>query len=190
MNRCACKNGVGATGTDCPVNGAVKCASCNHGFTVNHARTECIGMCPGTHEPQQNHANMLKSIGCYLVANVCTCENGVAQLGVDCTVNGAAKCSSCNSGWTINHDSTKCIRTCLHLNKKSQQSNNGAVAPLHCLFVVNTCTCKNGVAPIGVHCPAHGAAKCVSCNAGFTINQARTECTCKFLLNEQIVIAV
>ena len=120
---------------------------------------------------------------------MCTCENGVAQLGVHCPVNGAAKCASCNSGWTINHESTKCIRTCLHSRMKRQQCNNGAVAPLNCLFVVNTCTCTNGVAQIGVHCPTHGAAKCASCNAGFTINQVRTECTCKFLLHEQMANA-
>ena len=45
VNGCTCHNGMGATGTACPAHGGVKCASCNVGFTVNHAGTECIGTC-------------------------------------------------------------------------------------------------------------------------------------------------
>ena len=56
--------------------------------------------------------------------------------------------------------------------------------------VATTCTCKNGVGATGTDCPVYGAAKCAACNHGFTVNHARTECIGKFILNEQIVIAV
>ena len=46
--------------------------------------------------------------------NACTCKNGVAPIGIECPVNGAAKCLSCNTGWTINRDKTACTCTCLH----------------------------------------------------------------------------
>ena len=57
-------------------------------------------------------ANMAKSVRYHFVANMCTCKNGVPQLGAHCPVNGAARCLSCNSGWTISQDGTKCICTC------------------------------------------------------------------------------
>ena len=111
-----------------------------------------------------------------LAGNSCTCENGVAQTGVHCPTNGVAKCASCNPGWTINHEKTKCIRTypCSCVELQQQRS-----APLICLCAVNTCTCKNGLAQTGEHCPANGAAKCASCNAGFHMNEAKTECARK-----------
>ena len=46
-----------------------------------------------------------------VVGNVCRCENGVAQTGVGCPMHRIAKCESCNVGWTINYDKSKCIRT-------------------------------------------------------------------------------
>merc|ERR1712100_932727 len=30
--QCACSNGTGASGTQCPVDGNIKCVSCNSGF--------------------------------------------------------------------------------------------------------------------------------------------------------------
>ena len=47
-----------------------------------------------------------------VVANGCTCKNGVAESGANCPVNGAVKCASCNTGWRINHAKTECIRKC------------------------------------------------------------------------------
>ena len=41
---------------------------------------------------------------------------------------------------------------------------------------MNICTCENGVAPTAASCPVNGAAECVSCNTGWTINNERTEC--------------
>ena len=49
----------------------------------------------------------------------------------------------------------------------------------HCRLSVavgNVCTCKNGVAETGAHCPVGGGAKCLVCNAGWTVNRARTAC--------------
>lgn len=47
----------------------------------------------------------------YCAAITCSCNNGVAQTGSGCAVDGAAKCASCNPGWTINRARTKCKRT-------------------------------------------------------------------------------
>ena len=44
-NSCACHNGVPETGVGCPANGVAKCASCNPGWTINHAKTACICTC-------------------------------------------------------------------------------------------------------------------------------------------------
>lgn len=48
--------------------------------------------------------------------------------------------------------------------------------PPHRNSVGNTCVCKHGVAQLGVYCPVNGAANCLSCNTGFTINSDNTEC--------------
>ena len=42
---------------------------------------------------------------------ICTCKNGVPEAGVGCHTNGAAQCKSCSAGFTMNKDSTECIRT-------------------------------------------------------------------------------
>ena len=49
------------------------------------------------------------------VVNGCTCHNGVGATGTACPAHGAVKCASCNAGFTLNHDSTACTRTCLNM---------------------------------------------------------------------------
>ena len=49
---------------------------------------------------------------CECTGNTCVCKNGVGQTGVGCPAIGAEKCASCNAGFIINHERTKCIRTC------------------------------------------------------------------------------
>ena len=41
-NVCTCKNGVAQTGEGCPVDAMAKCQSCHIGWTLNHAKTDCI----------------------------------------------------------------------------------------------------------------------------------------------------
>ena len=58
---------------------------------------------------------------CCFAANVCTCNHGVALIGPQCPANGAAKCASCASGFTLAHDKTQCIgectvRTCVRIH--------------------------------------------------------------------------
>ena len=47
-----------------------------------------------------------------LPGNSCVCDNGVAESGTRCPVNGAAKCISCYAGWILNRDRTTCTCTC------------------------------------------------------------------------------
>ena len=41
-------------------------------------------------------------------ANTCTCANGVAKTGSDCTTDGASMCASCAQGYTKNAAGTAC----------------------------------------------------------------------------------
>ena len=112
-----------------------------------------------------------------IVGNICTCKNGVAETGVGCPVDRTSKCMSCNTGWTINLARTACLCTCAYFRMYGQLPIACVcVTYCNCRFAVNVCTCNNGVAQTGVNCLTNGAAKCVSCNTGWTINQARTEC--------------
>ena len=48
----------------------------------------------------------------YIVANVCICHNGIPETGAGCPASGASKCASCDLGFKLSQDCTKCIRTC------------------------------------------------------------------------------
>ena len=54
-----------------------------------------------------------------VVVNGCVCHNGVAEIGTGCTTDGASKCASCKTGFTINHERTKCIRTYTHFRVRT-----------------------------------------------------------------------
>ena len=45
-------------------------------------------------------------------ANRCRCLNGSPKTGPECTKQGAAMCSSCKGGFTINTGQTACSSTC------------------------------------------------------------------------------
>ena len=157
-NSCTCKNGAAQVGEGCPFDGAVKCAFCNIGWTINPAKTACTrtrentchsSVCvwlnskfPFKHElvytctfvhigesricERMVKFNLNKVVClyvcCHLVANTCRCKNGVATTGTGCPVDALAKCQSCNIGWTLNHASTKCTRTCSHFRSQKQTS--------------------------------------------------------------------
>ena len=75
------------------------------------------------------------------IANECTCSNGEAVTGTDCTTHNAEKCSSCSTGFYLSSD------TCLE----------------------NQCTCSNGNGATGTSCQTNGDAKCDTCNSGFEL---------------------
>ena len=124
---CACKNGVALPGVHCAVHGVVICASCNTGFTMNHARNACIR----TSVLSRMLIN-LTIVNCRfctrlwfdLVANSCTCKNGVGETGAGCPAHGAVKCASCNHGFTINHAKTECICTCPDTHEQQRNRAN------------------------------------------------------------------
>ena len=122
------------------------------------------------------------SILCRVIVNECTCEHGVAQSGVHCPARGAAKCKSCNTGWIINRDRTKCICTCTRIADFRNRCSFVALRTCSPLFAVKRCGCKNGVAETGARCRTDGAANCKSCNAGYKMNKQRTECISTFAL--------
>ena len=56
----------------------------------------------------------------FFVANRCKCEDGVAEAGAHCPLDGMAKCKSCNSGWTLNYAKAKCMRTWAYIYSHKQ----------------------------------------------------------------------
>ena len=113
---------------------------------------------------------------CNPIVNTCLCNNGVANTAVGCPAHGAAKCESCNPGWTLNHGRTECIRTwlysCHHEQAQKEARNFNLV---RCGFAGNTCICSNGVAQTGADCPVNGAHNCESCNTGWTAGYDRSK---------------
>ena len=115
-NVCTCDGGVPQTGAHCPLNGAAKCAACNAGWTINLANTECIRMyILRLRKHQQKRCNEL-CLHFGVLGNTCICNNGVAQTGAGCLVDGDAKCASCDIGWTINLEKSECICTCVFVD--------------------------------------------------------------------------
>ena len=48
---------------------------------------------------------------CVYTVNSCTCKNGLPQTKLNCRVNGAADCASCNTGFMLTHARNVCIGT-------------------------------------------------------------------------------
>ena len=107
---------------------------------------------------------------------MCICTNGVASTGANCPENGASKCVSCSTGWRINNDRTECTSKSAHCHVHKNISKHKALHPFVLCVAENICTCENGVAPTGSGCPVNSAAKCTSCNTGWTINNQKTKC--------------
>ena len=137
VNVCTCHNGVGQTGVGCPATGAPKCASCNVGLRLSHDQTKCLGTCANARDDtftlcrhvslfccnenmRMRNVILCACMHCDLAVNVCTCHNGVPQAGAGCPFSGAPKCASCNVGFTISHDGTKCARTCVGCDVRGQ----------------------------------------------------------------------
>ena len=76
---CTCANGVGATGSACPSNGAAVCAACDPGFALT------FGVC-----------NPL----------ACVCTDGDAATGAACPAQGAERCVACDPGFALSADGT------------------------------------------------------------------------------------
>ena len=72
----------------------------------HHMSTRVTLVVPAMHLARctPNHAHMCVS----RAANICRCSNGSPKTGAACTKHGAAMCSSCNRGFTINTGQTKC----------------------------------------------------------------------------------
>jgi len=133
QNICLCTNGVKAEGTSCTNHNANICLSCSSGFYKNSdVCTACTTCGTGTRETTActSESNRV------CTQNVCSCANGVAATGTECTTHDAIVCSSCDSGYTKN-------TTCVDINECAPQpcKNGGA-----CRNDVNdyTCTCAAG----------------------------------------------
>ena len=83
-NHCTCANGVAGSGASCPQNGAAKCVSCNHGFSLQMDDT-CIDLCAG--KTCSGHGS------CY--AGKCYCKNGYT--GSTCS-DSPDPCARANCG--------------------------------------------------------------------------------------------
>ena len=118
----------------------------------------------------------------------CTCENGVAATGSDCTSN-SVQCSSCNDGFqgatcvasacTCENGDAATGSACPSQGTAKCASCNAGFKLATDACVATTCTCSNGVAAAGAACPTDGA-KCASCSTGFSLSGANcveTICT-------------
>lgn len=83
-NVCRCDNGVAGSGSSCPQNGAHKCVSCHHGFSLQMDDT-CVDLCAG--KSCSGHGS------CY--AGKCYCQNGYT--GSTCADSPDA-CANTNCG--------------------------------------------------------------------------------------------
>eukprot|EP01047_Picozoa_sp_COSAG01_P010797 COSAG01_NODE_464_length_16617_cov_126.274428_2_plen_2436_part_00 len=121
---------------------------CGGGRQTRTYRITTSAQSGGTSCPVQNGAT--QSIICNAnVCNRCTCTNGNAATGLECTSNGANICASCRKGYVLVYGScTKPV----------------------------TCVCQHGTPATGNVCPTNGATMCSSCTTGHTLNVATGSC--------------
>ena len=75
---CTCDNGVAATGSACPAQGAAKCALCTGSFHLTSGDTACE-------------------------ANTCNCSNGTPASGKACSAHLAEICATCDAEFHFKH---------------------------------------------------------------------------------------
>merc|ERR1712232_1427483 len=95
-------------GIDCTTDGANICTACTGSFYLNGATASCDAWAAACSagEFEEQAPSITQNRVC--TANSCTCDNGVAKTGSECTSNGASMCKSCNAGWTLNSANTAC----------------------------------------------------------------------------------
>lgn len=94
-NQCKCANGEAATRKQCPVNGALKCESCQVGYTL--LNDKCI-------------------------RNQCSCFFGQPAAGLKCRRYGNPFCSSCKNGYHLQTSNNVPTGRCIP-NQESQDED-------------------------------------------------------------------
>ena len=165
------------TGAACPSNGALKCASCNKGFSIRSN-----GQC---------------------VQNVCTCPNGTPKTGTGCTAHGGVMCSKCNEDYNmpvvLDEDTGKCRATvCICPNgtpaTDAECAEDDAVICASCRpgfkessersckpdgsVKLTKCICPFGEPETDFECPVDDPVMCSSCNAGYKLTRVKFAYKC------------
>lgn len=100
-NTCSCANGgTAATGDACTTDNANICTACTGDFYLDGSScdawaSDCVVGQTETQTPSNTQDRVC-------AANTCTCVNGNAATGFDCTTNNADICASCDAGYTQN----------------------------------------------------------------------------------------
>jgi len=166
--KCKCKNGDAAVWPECDTDGAKICATCkdDHHLTEDDQCEEdptckCKnGDAAVWPECDTDGAKICASCkdDHHLTEDdkceedpTCKCKNGTAAVWPECDTDGEKKCASCDDDLQLD-DEGKCVKN-------------------------PECVCENGTPAAAEKCTTDGAAICEKCNAGFELNDDKTECT-------------
>jgi len=95
--------------------------------------------------------------------NNCSCTNGSAATGINCTTHNANICSSCANGYyKTNQTCTECT-----VCGKGTSTTTNCSSTSNRICTQNQCLCANGTAATGINCTTHDANICLSCADGF-----------------------
>ena len=102
--QCTCAHGTAATGTSCPTDGSVMCASCSNGYVlkgVNKAGTSTTNTtcesCPDNHYESGGSCHKKRSCS-YTKSDGSATTNRTCHAPVDCKMGGWGSYTSCQSG--------------------------------------------------------------------------------------------
>jgi hypothetical protein len=158
---CTCTNGTAATGAECTSDNGHICKTCNAKYKMDTSSKRCVTDTPS---PPPTAGG----------GKTCTCSNGTAATGTDCTPPGTEICSDCNDGYDLGY-------------QKGTGFGNGKDSDK----CVKLCKCGGGYPAKGSECPKKGQQKCVKnsnterkCKKGFTLDgEECNKCNIIDLLN-------
>ena len=144
-------------------------------------------MCHKGYDNKRQDGNVIK----LCIKNNCTCSNGTAVDGEECTGNGMEKCKSCRKNVKLVLDdkeittdfvliSGKTGRLCQEVNVTTCNEKLIRSGGYHQigenLCKENICKCMNGIRAKGKDCLEHGSHKCVDCNSSYHLIKSKDKC--------------
>ena len=149
---CTCENGVAAVGQQCPNNQEAFCLSCEAGFTLEN--NACL-LCPAdSYKSSSNESDTCISCG----EGVKSCNPLTGDI------------ISCNENYYLEANECKELTICANSEYESlAPASNGTTFTANRQCSTKNCTCQNGTASVGLDCPNNEDAFCISCEAGFIL---------------------
>jgi len=172
-NDCSCSGGDVATGDACTSNNANMCTACHPRGDVYLSGFTCVAWAPACSVGQHQTQSPSTTEDRVCSDNVCSCSDGVAATGAECTSNNANICTACTGDFYLNGFSCAAWAPACSVGQHQTQSPSNTEDRV---CSDNVCSCTDGVAATGNSCTSNNANICAACTGDFWLNPVDLNC--------------